>query len=116
MIDIAIRALCSLTILLAAAKATDAGRGKIWQQHAYEDFAKGESEGVAIGADGVLTLAPALTNLAELDAERIWSLVRNDNGDLYVGTGENARQHPLFNKIDVAIEKQGRNCGFAVTI
>ncbi len=91
MIDIAIRALCSLTILLAAAKATDAGRGKIWQQHAYEDFAKGESEGVAIGADGVLTLAPALTNLAELDAERIWSLVRNDNGDLYVGTGDSGR-------------------------
>ena len=92
MLAIAIRALFPcLVLVLSAASVAEAGRGRTWQQHAYDDFAKGESEGVSIAADGALALAPALVDLADLDAERVWSIAVNPRGGLYVGTGESGR-------------------------
>lgn len=88
---IAIRALCSLALALSATTASEAGRAKTWQQHTYDDFAKGESEGVSIAADGTLMLAPALVDTVDLEAERIWSLAHNPKGGLYVGTGDSGR-------------------------
>lgn len=85
------RALFSFFLLLSAVSATDAGRTKAWQQHAYDDFAKGESEGISIAADGALELAPALVERAALDAERVWAVVPNPKGGLYVGTGDSGR-------------------------
>ena len=52
------RALFLFFLLLSATSATEAGRAKAWQQHAYDDFAAGESEGISIAADGALELAP----------------------------------------------------------
>ncbi len=92
MIAIAIRALLPcLTFILSVTNAAEAGRARTWQQHAYDDFAKGESEGISIAADGALALAPALLDLADLDAERVWSIAINPQGGLYVGTGESGR-------------------------
>lgn len=92
MIAIAIRALLPcLTFILLVTNAAEAGRARTWQQHAYDDFAKGESEGISIAADGALALAPALLDLADLDAERVWSIAINPKGGLYVGTGESGR-------------------------
>ena len=85
------RALFSCLLVLAAASAIHAGRTKAWQQHAYDDFAKGECEGISIAADGALELAPALVELAALAAERVWSLAPNPKGGLYVGTGDSGR-------------------------
>ena len=85
------RALLLFFLLLSAASAADAGRTKAWQQHAYDDFAQGESEGISIAADGALELAPALGELAALDAERVWSVTPNPKGGLYVGTGDSGR-------------------------
>lgn len=84
-------ALFSFFLLLLATSATDAGRTKAWKQHAYDDFAQGESEGISIAADGTLALAPALVELASLDAERVWSIVPNPKGGIYVGTGDSGR-------------------------
>ncbi len=86
-----IRALFSFFLLLSAVSPTAAGRAKAWQQYAYDDFAQGESEGISIAADGVLELAPALVELAALEAERVWSMVPNPKGGLYVGTGDSGR-------------------------
>ena len=91
MIRTTTRALFSFLFLLSAVSATEAGRAKAWQQHAYDDFAAGESEGISIAADGVLELAPALVELASLEAERVWSIVPNPEGGLYVGTGDSGR-------------------------
>ena len=85
------RALFSFFLVLLAVSATEAGRAKAWQQHAYDDFAEGESEGISITADGALELAPALVELASLEAERVWSMVPNPKGGLYVGTGDSGR-------------------------
>ena len=85
------RVLFSFFLLLSAVSATEAGRAKAWQQYAYDDFAEGESEGISIAADGALELAPALVELASLEAERVWSMVPNPKGGLYVGTGDSGR-------------------------
>ena len=85
------RVLFSFFLLLSAVSATEAGRAKAWQQYAYDDFAAGESEGISIAADGALELAPALVELAALEAERVWSMVPNPKGGLYVGTGDSGR-------------------------
>ena len=85
------RVLFSFFLLLSAVTATQAGRVKAWQQHAYDDFAEGESEGISIAADGALELAPALVELASLEAERVWSMAPNPKGGLYVGTGDSGR-------------------------
>ena len=85
------RVLFSFFLLLSAVSATQAGRAKAWQQHAYDDFAEGESEGISIAADGALELAPALVELASLEAERVWSMTPNPKGGLYVGTGDSGR-------------------------
>ena len=91
MIRTTTRALFSFFLVLSVASATQAGRAKAWQQYAYDDFAKGESEGISIAADGALELAPALVELAALDAERVWSMTPNPKGGLYVGTGDSGR-------------------------
>ena len=85
------RALFSFFVLLSAVSATEAGRAKAWQQYAYDDFAEGESEGISIAADGALELAPELVELASLEAERVWSMIPNPKGGLYVGTGDSGR-------------------------
>ena len=91
----AIPTLCALLLLLSANTATEAGGAKTWQQHAYFDFAKGESEGVSIAASGALALAPALETLTELETERIWSLAHAPNGGLYAGTGDSGRLYAI---------------------
>ena len=69
-----------LLCLLVLATAAAAGRARTWQQHAFDDFARGESHGVAIAADGALALGPALADTVELAAERVWSLLPNPGG------------------------------------
>ncbi len=92
------RALFLLFLLLSTASEIAAGRTKTWQQHTYDDFAEGESEGVSIAADGALELAPALVELASLEAERVWSMVPNPKGGLYVGTGDSGRLFVIDDK------------------
>ena len=98
MIRTTTRALLSFFLVLSAVSATEAGRAKAWQQHAYDDFAAGESEGISIAADGALELAPALVELASLDAERVWSMAPNPKGGLYVGTGDSGRLFAIDDK------------------
>ena len=98
MIRTTTRALLPFFLLLSAVSATEAGRAKAWQQHAYDDFAEGESEGISIAADGALELAPALVELASLEAERVWSMAPNPKGGLYVGTGDSGRLFAIDDK------------------
>ena len=98
MIRTTTRALLPFFLVLSAVSATEAGRAKAWQQHAYDDFAEGESEGISIAADGALELAPALVELASLEAERVWSMAPNPKGGLYVGTGDSGRLFAVDDK------------------
>jgi hypothetical protein len=66
-----------------------------WQQHTFEEFAAGKGAGVELRAEGAVQLAPALEALAEVEAERIWSLTSGPDGTLYAGTGDLGRIYAL---------------------
>ncbi len=56
------------------------------------DYIGGEGEGVALQADGRLTLAARLVPVIDLAAERIWSMT-SDGKRLVVGTGDEGTVH-----------------------
>ena len=79
-------ALCVALVLTATTgRAT---KPRLWQENSYAAFAEGETDGVSIGADGTVRLAPDLEDFAELEVQRIWSLINAPDGGLYVGTGD----------------------------
>ena len=87
-----------LPLLLGGVVAAGAVKPKGVQHHTYEDFAKGEADGISITPDGELTLAPTREELARVDGDRVWCLVGTDDGTLFAGTGDEGR---IF-KIDSA--------------
>lgn len=57
----------------------------------YEDFIKGEFENVSLGNEGHIQLAPALTEWVEIDEPIIWAAVADNEGNLYLGTGNRGK-------------------------
>ncbi len=57
-----------------------------WVHRAKADYAKARLNGVAVAADGSLSLAPATRSAAAMPADAIWSIAVR-NGVSYVGTG-----------------------------
>jgi outer membrane protein assembly factor BamB len=62
-----------------------------WRQSTYEDFLKGNSNGVTVRSDGRLELSPKFTLLADADASFLWSLRVDAKGVLYAGGGSPAK-------------------------
>ena len=75
-------------VLAISATSVAAARPSLWKQHGFEDFKDGEATGVSITSQGTVELAPELDELAQVAAERVWSLVSGPNGSVYVGTGD----------------------------
>lgn len=78
-------------LLVVAAAAAASAADPVLVSHArHADFAGGTGIGVSLSADGELALGPAPAPLAEVEAERVWSLAAA--GDtLWVGTGDEGR-------------------------
>ena len=83
----------ALIALMTAITATAvaAARPSLWQQHSFEDFTAGKPTGVSVTSLGTVELAPELKELAQVEAERVWSLVAGPKGSVYVGTGDGGR-------------------------
>jgi hypothetical protein len=62
-----------------------------WRQSTYDDFLKGNSNGVTVRSDGRLELSPKFTLLADADASFLWSLRVDPKGVLYAGGGSPAK-------------------------
>jgi len=60
-------------------------------QVSYDHFEDGKMENISIPSDGGLRLAPALEQIAKLDAAVIWKAVADKDGNLYVGTGNDGK-------------------------
>jgi sugar lactone lactonase YvrE len=58
-----------------------------WRQAARTDFNAGKFTGTSVAANGALRLAPTLQRIASTAETYIWSLVADDSGTLYAGTG-----------------------------
>jgi len=78
--------------LLALAAATAAGLAfagsrDFWRFETSRDFLAGESDGVSIGPDGQVRLAPATSNLHESEQPFVWSVAPDGAGGVIAGGG-----------------------------
>ncbi len=63
----------------------------IWRENTQQEFEKGSPEQVCITSEGEITLAPALEEVADVDALYVWALARDRKGNLYAGTGNEGK-------------------------
>ncbi len=74
-----------LLILLSAISLI--GRTHETSQKSFLQFAEGRLENVSLHSDGYLLSAPALDEVASIDAPILWDAEVDSKGNLYVGTG-----------------------------
>jgi hypothetical protein len=70
--------------LLASTSAT-------WEMTSFSDFVKGKFDGVSLGRDGRLSLAPKLDTFFTSEQPVIWSVAAGPDGALYAATGHRGR-------------------------
>ncbi len=64
---------------------------QVWYISSASDVEKGDIEGLSVGDDGGLTLAPTLEDLGETEELFIWSLEEDRRGRILAGTGNQGR-------------------------
>jgi hypothetical protein len=62
-----------------------------WEMSSYSDFVKGKFTGVALDADGRLTVAPQLDTLLNSGESVLWSVVQAPDGAVYAATGHGGK-------------------------
>lgn len=68
-----------------------ASTSAVWEMTSFSDFVKGKFDGVSLGRDGRLTLAPKLDTLFTSEQPVIWSVASAPDGALYAATGNRGR-------------------------
>lgn len=74
-----------------AALTVEAEKTRFWRQSSFEEFDRGTAKGVALRSDGLLMLAPKLTEAEDPNAAYLWTLRADGKGNLYAGGGTNAK-------------------------
>ena len=64
---------------------------RIWRQSDFEEFRKGDAEGVSLSSDGRVRLAAALEEIHDAPASYIWDLAVGPDGSVYAAVGPEAR-------------------------
>jgi hypothetical protein len=80
-----------LAALIVAAGACSASTSAVWEMTSFTDFIKGKFDGVSLGRDGRLSLAPKLDTLFTSEQPVIWSVASGPDGALYAATGNRGR-------------------------
>ena len=80
----------NLALLLAAVSLHAASPGA-WELSTFTDFVKGTFDGVSLGRDGRLSVAPALRALFTSGQQVIWTLATAPDGATYAATGHRGR-------------------------
>lgn len=62
-----------------------------WRVNTRAEIEKGDAQGVSIADNGLLTLAPAVTEVFDTKQAYIWSAIADNAGNLYLGTGHEGR-------------------------
>src|SRR5271166_4044845 len=63
----------------------------VWEMTSFADFIKGKFDGVSLGRDGRLSLAPKLDTFFSSEQPVIWSVAAGPDGALYAATGHRGR-------------------------
>ena len=74
----------------AAGSATTA-----WEMTSYQDFIRGQFQGVSLSRDGRLTLAPKVDTLFSSGQSVVWGVAEGARGVLYVATGHRGRIYQI---------------------
>ncbi len=80
-----------LAVLVCLPSALRAAQPQFWQLEGARDFLDGETEGLSIDSQGRMRLAPAARVVDDPEAPYVWSLARDGEGRLYVGTGNEGK-------------------------
>src|SRR5262249_37973484 len=63
----------------------------VWEINSRAELLKGEARGVSVTDNGVLTLAPALSQLFNTEQAYVWSSAIDPTGNVYLGTGHDGK-------------------------
>ncbi len=85
----AIAAVLSLAVALCPAPAAEKTRS--WRQISGADFAKGDADRIAVGSDGVLTLAPRIVELFATPDAYLGAIATDSKSNIFVSGGPDAR-------------------------
>jgi hypothetical protein len=78
---------CVVFSLLVCVFSANASEPSIWSVNSRADVLKGDSRGVSIDDNGVISLAPKLTEAFRTEQPYVWSSAVDANGAVYLGTG-----------------------------
>ena len=93
---------------LAVSVAAHAAQPQFWQLEGARDFLDGETEGLSVDSEGRVRLAPATRVVQDPEAPYVWSLARDAEGRLYVGTGNDGKVFRIENgKALAALRRAG---------
>src|SRR5216117_675268 len=68
-----------------------AGEPVVWEMSSRTELLKGEARGVSVTDNGVLTLAPSLSQLFNTEQAYVWSTAIDSAGNVYLGTGHDGK-------------------------
>src|SRR5258706_5750445 len=68
---------------------------KFWASATFEDFSRGNFDGVSLSREGSMTLSPLLKEVFSTDQAMVWSVAKDQKGNLFLGTGHNGKVYRL---------------------
>ena len=68
---------------------------RTWEQTKYDEFEKGTAKGVALRSDGSLELAPTFKSVFTSPSTYIWSIVSDNQGNIFAAAGSPARVYRI---------------------
>ncbi len=88
-----VSALIPLLFLVASGSAANmlAGEPVVWDINSRAELLKGEARGVSVTDNGILKLAPNLSQLFNSDQAYVWSAAMDAAGNIYLGTGHDGK-------------------------
>lgn len=89
---------CVVFIALLCFFSAKASEPSIWSVNSRADVLKGDSKGVSIDDNGVISLAPKLTEVFRTEQPYVWSSAIDASGNIYLGTGGDGK---IF-KVDIS--------------
>src|SRR5438876_131851 len=72
-----------------------AAKVKVWHQHTPAQYDKAQLKQAVISSEGTLRLSRQLRPLAGLDAEHVWDMAEDRDGNLYVATGDEGKIYKI---------------------
>ena len=85
------RAALALVLTLLLVPAAGAAAPEFWRLEGASAFLEGEIENLSLDSEARLRLGPAIETLFDPEAPNAWCVSRDDEGVLYVGTGNDGR-------------------------